>query len=397
MAWQSSTLTSSFADPCDLVRRTCREWNHPTNSRNQVTIRRDRIPVLGQDILNKSPHVTEWDSDDWHYKGVGFVSEDPQQKRERVGLYLLALDAINFCFWPVTDNDATTTATTETNRLEYEQLAKGLKGLAEADHNDNEKGNNHHNNSLDSYAFSPQNLATMTPTKMKSLLEPYIDFTQYPIPNLETRCELWKELGTVLLRDYHGRFLEFLDNAHGDATKLVELVATSFPGFQDETILFEEKTTTTTTNTTHDQHQQTKTRIVFLKRAQIFVGDVNAGLELNLRNMDRLTTFADYRVPQILRQYEVLEYTFELADRVDSQMELKKDSIEEVSIRAATVVAVEELVQWLNKQQEQQSNDNGKREKFTDVTVDWYLWQAGERMHQDGLLKPFHRVRTHFY
>mmetsp|Transcript_51553 Transcript_51553/g.57583 ORF Transcript_51553/g.57583 Transcript_51553/m.57583 type:complete len:108 (-) Transcript_51553:342-665(-) len=45
------------------------------------------------------------------------------------------------------------------------------------------------------------------------------------------------------------------------------------------------------------------------------------------------------------------------------------------------------------------NNDNNvnNRYEYTDVTVDWYLWQVGERMHQDGLMKPFHKVRTYFY
>ena len=117
----------------------------------------------------------------------------------------------------------------------------------------------------------------------------------------------------------------------------------------------------------------------------------NAALKLNLQGMDRLTTFADYRVPQILRHKGILEYSPDLASRVDRQQEIEKGSFDEISIRASTVVAVEELVKFLN--QSPKTKDNS----FTDVTVDWYLWQVGERMHQEGMMKPFHRVRTQFY
>jgi hypothetical protein len=140
--------------------------------------------------------------------------------------------------------------------------------------------------------------------------------------------------------------------------------------------------------------------------------------------MDRLTTFADYRVPQILRHKGILEYAPTLADRVNRQFELARGSFEEVSIRAATVVAVEELVRVLNRprttarthtapattteptnhrDKDNNNNDDNNNSNntnpggFTDVTVDWYLWQVGERMHQEGILEPFHRVRTHFY
>lgn len=133
-----------------------------------------------------------------------------------------------------------------------------------------------------------------------------------------------------------------------------------------------------------------------MKRAQIFVGDVNAALKLGLSGMEKLTTFADYRVPQILRHKGALVYSQGLASRVDERTELPKGSCDEVSIRAATVVAVEELVAMLNKSNN--INDAATTdEPFTDVTVDWYLWQVGERMNQEGSMKPFHKVRTHFY
>ena len=104
-----------------------------------------------------------------------------------------------------------------------------------------------------------------------------------------------------------------------------------------------------------------------------------------------MTTFADYRVPQLLRHVGVLEYSTELATRVDSYQELEQNSEHELSIRAGTVVAVEELVEYLNSY----SKSNSK--KYTAVSIDWYLWQVGEKLHQQGQLQPFHRVRTHFY
>jgi hypothetical protein len=202
---------------------------------------------------------------------------------------------------------------------------------------------------------------------------------------------LWNEIGTVLLSKYNGSIMELLQCANNNASKVVELVASSFPGFQDEV------------------YRNTQ-RHVFLKRAQIFVGDINAALQLNLDGMDQLTTFADYRVPQILRHWNVLEYSPTLAGKVDSKIEIDAGSVEEISIRAGTVVAVEELVKVLNQIQTNGTKDeNNSLNKttpttesdqnivFTDVTVDWYLWQVGERMNQEGLMKPFHRVRTHFY
>jgi hypothetical protein len=260
------------------------------------------------------------------------------------------------------------------NSLEYDHLAVALKKLAEID-DDKEKRAFQQSQHPESYAFSPKNLASMTPAKMNELLEPHLQ--GYYLDNLEKRAMLWKEVGETLLQHFDGSASKLLARAEKNAAKLVELIFHFFPGFRDEI--------------QNDGRQN----IFFLKRAQIFVGDVNAALKLGMDGMEELTTFADYRVPQILRHFDILEYSPALAEIVDSQKELAMGSSDEISIRAATVTAVEDLVTFLNEGSSGNPTNNGER--FTAVTVDWYLWQVGERMHQAGLMKPFHKVRTHFY
>jgi len=51
--------------------------------------------------------------------------------------------------------------------------------------------------------------------------------------------------------------------------------------------------------------------------------------------------FPDYRVPQILRQVDILKYSPELENFIDTEQEMQYSSVFEVEIRAATVEAVE--------------------------------------------------------
>ena len=159
--------------------------------------------------------------------------------------------------------------------------------------------------------------------------------------------------------------MQLIESANGSAPLLVAKVLECFPGFRDHA-----------DDTLH-----------FYKRAQICVGDWNAALNLNLKDMDQLTTFADYRVPQLFRHFGVLQYSNELAALVDAKQELAVNSAEERAIRSSTVAAVEYLVEELKQQ----------GASYNAVTTDWYLWQVGERMELAGQLKPHHRVRTIFY
>ena len=124
--------------------------------------------------------------------------------------------------------------------------------------------------------------------------------------------------------------------------------------------------------------------VPFLKRAQIAAADLWGSGAIAFADIDQLTCFADYKLPQALRHLGVLEYTEHLARKVDDWLELEPGSPEEVEIRAATVVAVEQLRDRLA--------DGGR--ELTAVEVDWLLWE-----HSQGLypVRPHHRVRTIFY
>jgi hypothetical protein len=326
--------------PCANVRRSCLMVMEETP---YVKINNVKIEEHVSTILALGAASTEWDADGWHYTAVGYHGDE---RKERIVLYILALDAINFCFWPHPTSS-------ETNSLEYEHLAIALTKLAESG-NDGE------------FFFSPSRLSTLTAERMEASLTPHLQ--GHHLPNLSERCRLWNELGHALLASpFDGSVLTLLNMSELDGPRLVHLLIRHVPGFRDEAVW--------------------RGRWVALyKRAQIAVGDLNAALDLQLTNMDQLTTFADYRVPQVLRNAGVLEYSEALQIKVDSLEELENE--EELSIRAGTVVAVDELVARVNRAE----NNN-----MTAVKLDWHLWQVGEKLNVEGKLKPHHRVNTIFY
>jgi len=40
--------------------------------------------------------------------------------------------------------------------------------------------------------------------------------------------------------------------------------------------------------------------------------------------------FADYRIPQILRHYEIIQYDEKLGDKIDNKVEMEPNTVEEV-------------------------------------------------------------------
>jgi len=131
------------------------------------------------------------------------------------------------------------------------------------------------------------------------------------------------------------------------------------------------------------------TIVQFLKRAQICCSDLSGasgGVGWgNLADLDRLTAFADYKVPQVLRQLGILTYSDSLATTIEQRTVLAPGSESEIEIRAATIWAVEYLRRAVA--------DRGIRPRAFEL--DWHLWELGQSLPATAL--PYHLTRTIYY
>ncbi len=413
--------------PTSSVRTSCRELSKQSGS---VSICVPALEEFSSEVAesihsNQSLQVAEWDADGWHYTGRTYAKRKHQDddlyelmRMERVGLYILTMDAINFCFWPSSSSSAK-------NGLEYEHLAIALRKVAEIDDEIDDR-QEEYTGSRDSstcvraescYALSPSNLSALTATKLQSLLQPHFPSSSesivYELPDIDVRCRLLNELGKGLIDHHDGSVLNMISKADQSADSLVSIILETFPGFRD---YVDRDSWTNKRNSCDWNTAKSSTSVIhFYKRAQIAVADIWAALgrcstssqRCNFTDMKLITTFPDYRVPQILRQVGALQYTPELAAKVDNQEELCQGGVDEVSIRAGTVVAVEEMVELVKKHltaiaeadslAESRNNLQSLLEDVSAVTIDWYLWQRGEKEDRLNLLGPHHRVRTTYY
>lgn len=115
-----------------------------------------------------------------------------------------------------------------------------------------------------------------------------------------------------------------------------------------------------------------------LKKAQLALHMISSALlSKGIKIETSLTCFADYQVPKVLRHMGILNYSPELAEKIDSGQIIEKDSREEHAIRAATIIACEEL---------------SKQTGIPTPMLDYWLWTK-----RNESPKPFHLTYTNAY
>lgn len=189
------------------------------------------------------------------------------------------------------------------------------------------------------------------------------------VPLLAERAAALREAGRVLCDRYSGSFVRFVAEAGGSAVRLALKLASELTSFRDVS-------------------RWRGREVRFLKRAQLLAADLAGAYDYrgagDLRHLERLTAFADYKVPQVLRGLGVLAYSAELAARVDALVELAAGSEEEIEIRAGTIWAVERLRQALAR----------RGLAVRAYELDWHLWSLGQ---EQPPAQPYHRTRTIYY
>jgi hypothetical protein len=252
-------------------------------------------------------------------------------------IFCFVVDALNFCFWP------------SEGSIEYADMTRVIAGALR-------------NNEL-------ADLQEITEPQIDAWLVIYGGFpvgTSWPLGSA-IRVRALQELGAAFAA--HGEPEAWLQACNDSALELLNMIIARLPMFQDETALF---------------HNGSNQRYCFYKRAQILVADIWGCLDQKVfsKDIDQVTTFADYRVPQLLRDMGVLCYSAQLEEIVDSKQEIPANTLNEIAIRVGTILAVERLREAMGT-------------PVTSIEVDWLLWNQGEA--QRHTLKPHHRTATWFY
>jgi len=103
--------------------------------------------------------------------------------------------------------------------------------------------------------------------------------------------------------------------------------------------------------------------------------------------------FADYRVPQSLQHYGVLQYSADLLQYLSQDKLLEPGHKWEIEIRGCSIEAVERITLRVKEELKTASVDT----IVNSILVDQYLW--GYRRQHAEIMKtiPYHKVRSIFY
>lgn len=184
-------------------------------------------------------------------------------------------------------------------------------------------------------------------------------------------------MGACLSEKFEGSFENCVKQCLNSAKKLLSIIIENFECFRDEA-------------------EYKGQKVALYKRAQILIGDIWAcfngeGLGF-FYDIDEITMFADYRVPQTLLYFGVLKYDDRLSERLKKNEIMENGEEDEVEIRGCSIDAVETIVENVKEKLPSDKVVNS-------VLVDHFLWDFRRKNAQEILEKvlPFHKTYSIYY
>ncbi|XP_053672979.1 queuosine salvage protein [Anopheles nili] len=288
----------------------------------------------------------------------------PTAKDPNAANWIFLIDALNFCFW---------TPGTDATKWKVDGQT-GYFALCAAINRAIREG-------ID--ITNPAFYSTITLEQLESIMRSDTEDTKAPL--LEERVRCLHEAGRVLLDRYEGKFENCVRTCAGSALTLLQRIVEDFPCFRDEAVL---------------AYDGSETRVSFYKRAQILVGDLWAcfrGQGLGrFEDIDAITMFADYRVPQVLVHFGAMAYNDDLMALLKEDKLLEFGSREEMEIRGASIYVVEHLKALVRLKLSKHHPDVAPA-RVNAILLDHFLWDYRRKHAAELEYIPFHKTISIYY
>lgn len=185
------------------------------------------------------------------------------------------------------------------------------------------------------------------------------------IPLFEKRFKIIKEVSAIVNDKMQGNFYQYIKDITSDI-ELFETIIANFPSFKDERLY-------------------NKQTIYFYKLAQLLTSDILHIKEQKEKikvNYTHLVGCADYKIPQVLREFGILNYDNNLAKIVDNHSEISINSIYEVEIRANMITVINMINKKLNY-------------KYCRIDINDFIYM--QKNNKNFKMRPYHLTRCTNY
>ncbi|PJF16757.1 hypothetical protein PSACC_03459 [Paramicrosporidium saccamoebae] len=258
--------------------------------------------------------------------------------------WIFVVDLLNFSFWSDTDES---TYAVELAGVEY----TGYWALCAAINRAIEEG---------IPMTDPSWYATATIEQLSHVFRS--SRSESAIPMLSERIRLLQESGSLMVAKFGGSFTNVIRAAENDAVGLVNLVCLNFHSFMDVTTF----------------HGHPDLWACFEGKSY---GKFN--------NIESITMFADYRIPQQLEFMGLLELSTEFKEDLEQGRLFNVHEEKVVELRGSSIWVVELLRQKLK--------GLNPTTAFNAILIDFYLWDSVQEHKTDLMAIPIHKTRSCFY
>lgn len=272
----------------------------------------------------------------WRYQNL-FQQPDFPTIQEKVQ-FLFLFNCVNFCFW----GEPKWTVT-----IQNEEMS-GSRAMYHV--------------LLEAAKKNPQLLSA---SYMKTLSLRDLKKIVGNVPLLKERCDNINEAGRELEAHFDGQFYNLITQSAFETSQILTLIVKYFYQYND-VAWYKGK------------------EVEFFKRAQILTSMVSK--IVNLKGIDLLSAFADYKIPQVFSHWGILFYSKELDSIITNQHLIDPGTEMEVEIRANTVWAVELIKEKLKKL---------KAVTMTSEEIDSMIWSISKL--DPAIKNNHHRTISIYY
>jgi len=205
-----------------------------------------------------------------------------------------------------------------------------------------------------------QQLENMSLDEFKEILKGNVE-----IPLLEERYKIVTGIAKIVNSKMNGNFYDHIKEMNTDQ-QIFETILSNFNSFED----------------TRSYNGQT---IYFYKLAQLLTSDILHVIEIKEQkevNYSSLLGCADYKIPQVMQGFGILEYDAELSSLLESKTKIEENSEYEVEIRASMIVVINYIWEQIDK-------------SIDRIDINDFVWSKGQDKTKQ--YKPYHLTRTVSY